>query len=200
MPNLCEIGAHIQPTTGCPVSIFDADRLWLKASSGDASFDGAANEAAYLVAIDVDATWDTEIAKTGLDKLVGTGQINSATFAAAKGSPITAEDGTDIGSTKPSQILTLKLYKPTSEALEAYRQHDGKPVKFFLSLKGNYVLVKKYVSATSDVYFTARNVVVSSIGKDPQNPHMVEIDLYVNVDTFDSFYQLQLANVALESK
>lgn len=161
---LCtELGAHITPDS-CKPSMNDVQRIYYKLYSGTATgFDGAASEAAYITGIQTEATWDTEIALTGVDKLVGSPTIQSHDFPETLPSIFQAEDTTGLGYDRPSREVTFKCYGITSANLEALKSSHQKPIKFCLYLKDGSVRVNKYVSAATDIFFDAELMAVSDI-------------------------------------
>ena len=161
---LCtDLGPSVTPDA-CKVSMNNVKRIFYKLQSGDDSgIVGAISSSAYETAIQTEATWDTEIAKTNENALVGSPDIFSHDIPETLPAAATVEDGTTLGFDQPGRIITFKAYGLTSAHLEALRSSHQKPVKFFFVCQGGIARVNKYVDATTDVFFDAEVMSVSDI-------------------------------------
>lgn len=168
---LCNpITDHTTPDA-CKPSMNDVVRVFAKIYNGATSnFAGAIDADAYATAIQTEATWDTEIALTGADKLVGTPTIQSHDLPEVIPSLFQAEDSTVLGADRPSRTATLRCYGVTSENVEALKQWHQKPIKFCFALKDGSVRVKKWESTATDIFFDAQLVTVSDLVQVSGNP------------------------------
>lgn len=167
----------------------DVKRIFMKQFSGAASgFDGGADADARDVLLQTSSIWDTEIALTGLDKLVGTPTINAYDHPLQSPTEIPVEDGDIIGYDASARTLTYKVYGPDSGQIVALKGHHNKKVKFFFVLRGGYVRVNKWVDVTTDVFFEAESCAVYGPVQAPGTARdYIEIKLAVKPDALDAF-------------
>lgn len=155
-----ELGATVVPDA-CKVSLKDVKRIFYKLQSGDNSSYLGADEAAYISNIQDSANIDSEIAKTGVDKMVGSGEIYYHDLPEVLPNLFIAEDGTPLGADNPGNTYTLKMYGLTSDQIVELKKSHNKPVKFFFVCKGGVARVKRYENSSTDVFFNAEIMTVS---------------------------------------
>ncbi len=167
----------------------DVQRIFYKLYNGAASgFDGAVSSSAYESGIQNESTWDTEIALTGDDKLVGSPTVHYHEAPEVLPSLFQAEDSTGLGFDRPSRLMQFKCYGLTSTDLEALKSTHQKPIKFCMYLKDGSVRVKKYASASTDIFFDAEVAGVSDLVQQGGNQQdYVIIILSLAYGAMDSF-------------
>lgn len=195
--SVCELGTHQQPT-GCLLSMNKVRRIVLRSPEGNATAFQAIDATSYETALRTSTNWDTEIAKSGIDKMISTPTINHYSFPETLPEAVTAEDGDVIGFYATGRTATFKIYKPNSTMVEALKASHNKPVGFFLVLEGGVLRVKKWETGTTEPFFQAYSISVGDLVQEAgANQDYLPIQLSMPYGAMDSFQDVTGAAFAL---
>lgn len=186
--NLCTepFGEH-HSGDGC-INFGNVKRIFYKnGASISSGFTGAINEAAYGTSVTTEGNWDSELGKTGIDKLNGTLNLGSHNMAAVSAAQIVSENQQVLGYDKPPSEFLFRAYKPTSQFIEDITKMHGVPAKFVLLSESGHVRVKKWASDATDIFFKGVLAVSNPDLQPGANVDFVEFKLGINYGEMNSF-------------